>query len=331
MNILKAYTTGFRASIKLPRPVFLIYLINFILAIMVAMPLFNVMDEYMGNRLIANQLLKSFNATVFVDFIMEAGGIIQVFLSQIKWILIIYWVVSIFLAGGIIRTLNQSKFSMSSFFLGAGYNFFRYLGISLIMLILQIVVILIIYVPTLILLFSISDTVGSERTLYAIFLIAMFVHILIMLFLVMVSDYAKYYSALYDTGNIFKSVTGGFSYAFNNFIRTFVLYILLVILPFAIVIGYFKIETSISSHIALAVFLMFIVQQVFILLRIWFRIWIYSSTLKMFTDDFLKTDAIQQQLSLMYEWDKKAKSKKKEKILTEKEILEKQTEIIAEG
>ena len=230
MNIFKAYYSGLKESVRLPRPVFLIYFINLLIGILIAIPFFGIMNDSLGNTLAVNKILKDFDATIFADFIANSPEAITYILSQVKWMILISWIISIFLAGGIIRTLNQDKFSMTSFFSGAGYNFFRFWGISIIMIFLQVILLLIIYIPTFRIISSISDTVSSELTLYKVFFAGFGLHILLMLMLFMVADYSKFYAALYDKRNIFKSVLGGFRYVFKNFFRTYTLYIMLIIL-----------------------------------------------------------------------------------------------------
>ncbi len=314
MNIFKAYYSGLKESVRLPRPVFLIYFINLFIALLIVIPIFGLMNESLGDTLSVNKILKDFDATVFADFIANSSNELTLFFTQVKWVVLIYWIISIFLAGGIIRTLNQDKFTMTSFFSGAGYNFFRFLGISLIMIVLQILLVFLIYAPTFNIIDSISDTVSSELTIYKVFFVAFGLHMLLMLMLFMISDYSKFYAALYDKKNIFKSVMGGFRYVFKNFFRTYTLYILLIILPLAMIWGYFMASGKIGTHTVVGVLLVFLIQQAVIILRIWFRVWIYASPLQMYTADFLKQEDVQRKISQMNEWHDKATKQEKEEL-----------------
>lgn len=327
MNIFKAYFTGLKRTVKLPRPVLLIYFVNLILAVLVVFPLFSVLKNEIGNTIIGEDLLHRFTATHFADIYAQILPTAKYFMSQIKWVLLIYWILNVFLAGGIIRTLNQDKFTMTSFFSGAGTNFFRFLGINIIMLLFHILVLLIVYVPTFLIIDSISGSVSSEIVLYRIFGGAILLHLILMYILLMIADYAKFYAVLYNSKNIFKSVAKGFKYVFGNFLRTTGLYFLLIILPIGLVIGYFLLDIKIDTHIGIGILIAFLIQQAFIFLRIWFRIWIYSSPLQMYTADFLKDENVQEKLSLMQTWDRKAKE---QQMITNYNIASREDNIISE-
>ena len=306
MNILKAYTSGLKETVRLPRPVFLIYLINLLIGVLIAAPLFGLMENSFGNSLNLKEILNDFNSLYFSDFIHKSMPGLIALVSQIKWMMLIYWIISIFLAGGIIRTLNQDKFTMTSFFSGSGYNFFRFLGISLLMLTLQIIVFVIVMIPTFLLIFSLSNNVQSDTGLVNIFFFGTSIWLILMFLIFIISDYAKFYTSLFDSKNIFKAVKEGFSYVFSNFLKTTGLYLLLVLIPGILLFGYYFAEAKIGTHTAAGVIVVFIIQQTFIFLRIWTRIWIYSSPLQMYTDDFLKREDISQRIELMKQWNEKA-------------------------
>ncbi len=306
MNIFKAYFLGFKEAVRLPRPVFLIYFINLLLGVMIILPFYGIMDSQFGQSAEAFSLLKGFDYSVWADFFNNSHAGISLLLGQIKWSLLVYWLISIFLAGGIIRTLNQDKFTMTSFFSGAGYNFFKFFRISIVMLVLQIILILIVYIPTFSIIHSISGSANSELAMERVFFTGVVIHILLMLILLMTGDYSKYYAALYDTSKTFKAVKGGFSYVFHNFFRTYGLYLILVIVPGLLVYGYFKVDSNIGTNTKFGILVMFLLQQIFIILRIWFRVWIYSSPLKMFTADFLKNDDVLEKIAIMNSWQNKA-------------------------
>lgn len=322
MNIFKAYFTGLKKASKLLRPVFLIYFINLFIGILIVFPIFGLIDDEIGNSLVINELLKGFDATVFSDFVNETSSGLKVIWLQVKKIIPIYWLISIFLAGGIIKTLDQNKFTMTSFFSGAGYNFFRFLGIGFVMIILQITALFLVYYSTFEIIKFVSETASSEEIYYRIFFTGFSIHTFLFLILLMVNDYAKFYAVFHNSRNFIKAIFGGFAYVFRNFFRTFGLYFILIILPVAMLFGYFKIDTEIETHTKLGIFIMFLVQQIIIIFRVWFRIWIYSSPLQMYKTDLLKNNKLP-----FFEKQKEIiKSEEKTKIYTEEEILEKMKE-----
>jgi len=331
MNILKAYTSGFKKTIKLGRPVFLIYLINLLVAGLVALPLYFILNNEIGNTSIPEMLMQDFDSMLFSEMLFQLKeNIIQLIVQS--WLLgLIYWVVMVFLAGGIIRTLSQERFTMTSFFSGAGYNFFRFFKISLFFVFAQFIGAVVIYSLATFLAVSLVPDGTAETAYYLIYGIALSFHILYISILFMSADYAKFYSFLYDRKWAIRSVAGGIKYAFANFGRTFSLYLMLTILPAIFVMGYLYLDLTIIENTAFGVFVSFLLQQAVVVLRIWVRIWIYSSPLQMFTEDFLQRKDIKQSIQIMSEWEAKAITQEvdkkevveKNKVLTEDEIIAK--------
>ncbi len=322
MNIAKAYYYGFKETTRLPRPVILIYFTNLLLALIVVLPLWSLLDIELGNTISIKENLQEFRATVASDFIAGNTGGLKVILSQIWLIMFIYWLVSIFISGGIIQTLNQDKFTMTSFFSGSGYNFFRFSGIATVMLLLQVLLAVVIYLPVLFLLNYLSGT-QSENVLVNIFFGAITIHGLLAIILIMVSDISKFYSFLYDSKNFIKSIKEGFKYVFRNFFKLFGLYLLLMVIPVLALATYLALDSLIGTDTAFGVFLVFLFGQIFIILRIWFRIWIYASPLQLYTDYFLKQDDVKAKIKMIENWNNKAKQQiEEDKVLNMKRIKE---------
>ena len=312
MNIIRAYFSGLKEAVRLPRPVFLIYFINLFLALLIVFPLYNIADTEIGTSLSINSLLANFSASLFSDFFRVAGNAINAVLSQVKWIVLIYWILSVFFAGGIIRTLNQDRFSMASFFHGAGYNFFRFLGISLTLILIHIIVILLIYIPTILIMSTVSSP--SEFGIMLTLSIAIIIHILVLVLLFAVNDFSKFHSVLFKQ-SIIKSVFGGFRYVFKNFGKAYFLWLILLVIPAITVFGYLRIDAEIGTHTKNGVIAVFFIQQAFIILRIWFRIWMYSSPLQMFTTDYFNSEAVKANIERMRIWNEKAKRQEQEILL----------------
>lgn len=314
MTVFKAYTNGFKEAVKLPRPVFLIWFTNLILAAALVIPLFGAMDEQIGNSAAADKLRFGFNATVWSDMWAEMKASVGMMFSQLKWLILIYWLLNIFFAGGIVRTLNHDKFTMQQFFAGSGYNFFRFLGISLIMLVIHTLILIAVWLPAGIIMVAGSESAPPETFYIRTILIAGIIHILLILFTFMLGDYAKFYAALYDIKNSFKAVRGSFSYVFSNFGKTFGLYLMLLILPFIVLALWLYADMRINTSISGGILIMFVIRQIFMLLRIWVRIWIFASPLQMFTEDFFNDTKVLKSLAVMQEWQKKALEQQKKQV-----------------
>jgi len=340
MNIFKAIYYGLKETVRLVRPVFLIYFVNFILGAIVVIPVWGIIDSEIGNTLIIKESLTELRSVIAADFLANSPERLKIIFSQIILISSIYWFISIFFSGGIIRTLSQDKFTMTSFFSGSAYNFFRFLGISSTMMVLQIFAAVLIYLPCFLLVQNFAQT-WSESVLVNIFYSAIGIHSILALMLIPVSDFSKFHSFLYNSGNFLKSVLSGFRYFFKNFFKTSALYVILAIIPIGLFWLYVLIESKFAIEPSFGIWLVIALSQIFIFLRIWLRIFIYAAPLQLFTYDFLQQDDVKTKIAIIEDWNKKAIIQMKEdkraeiqrikqakinnipenKILTEEEIL----------
>jgi len=294
MNIAKAYIGGFQQSLRSPRMILILYAVNILTALILALPFMNTLKEGFGNSGIVENLVSDFDYTTLSNFMFYSGKGVYAIFSGVKWLVLAYFIISVFLTGGILRTLNKEKFTTSTFFAGSAYNFFRLLGLAAIMIIVQIIFALLVYVPMGLIIKSIMPSVSSEITLYIVVFTAIILHLLLFLLVSMIGDYAKFYLVLDDSFNIFKGFWKGVKYVFSNFFKTYSLYFILFILPAAFMYLYLYLEKDIKMATGIGILIVFLLQQAFILLRVILRVWVLSSQLKIYSDDFIKSDGMQQ-------------------------------------
>jgi len=288
MNIAKAYTKGFIQTAKYPRMLFILYFANILMALIFALPFFSVLKSSAGHSDFLNGLLQGFDYTVFSNLMYYSGKAFSAITGGIKWLMLAYFLLSVFLTGGIIRTLNDDKFSTSSFF-GAGANsFFRFLGLSLIIVLVQIIFLLLIFVPVGMYIGKNFSGFQSELTAYYIGFSALGLYALIFLLISMIGDYGKFYLELNNSFNVFKGFWGGVKYVFKHFLKTYFLYLVLLFLPAVIMYVYLYFESDIKMATGVGILIVFLMQQAFILLRVFLRTWILSSQLMIYDDDFLQ-------------------------------------------
>lgn len=275
MNIFRAYFSGFAKAARMPRPVLLIYSLNLILALLIVFPMSELLHSSLGQSTNAAELIKGFRMTIFADFLRTNALAFQAILSSVKWILLIYWLASVFFAGGILQGFSENKFSMAAFFRGAGFHFFRFLGISILVLLMHVLFLLLVWVPV-ILIINIHIQSGDESAIRNSLLIGAGIYIFLLIFALAVNDYAKIYGFTHQT-NSFKAFGGGLKYVWSHFGKAYLLYLMLLLLPAALIFGYFKADAEIDTRLRYGIIFSVLLQQAFIILRIWFRMWIYAS------------------------------------------------------
>lgn len=318
MNLPKAYIKGFAKAGKSPRLIFILYLSNLFTALLLAMPFKDFLERSFGNSKLSENLLDGFDFTVFSNlFHYNTSGVFAI-LGSIKWLLLAYFLLSMFLTGGIIRVLNRDKFSNSAFFSGATFNFFRFVGLGIIILFFQILFLLAVYVPLNLIIDSLQQKFVSEITYYYWIGGAIILHLFIFLLISIIGDYAKFYLELKNSFNIFKAFWKGIKYVFSHFFKTYFLYLILLFLPAVIMYVYLYFESDIKMATGIGILIVLAMQQVFVLLRVFLRIWILASQFKMYDDDFTETREIEKDEAFSkFKPEPPAKSKKQKKVKVE--------------
>lgn len=306
MNIFSAYTKGFKESIKYPGMIGILYAFNIISGLIVAAPFFNILTEGFGQSMIGNELSTGFNFTSVMEFFQNNSNSFSGIVSQLKWTAILYLIVNTLFVGGILRTLNKQTYTISQFFAGAGYYFFRFFYLTLIMMLIHFLVALLVYIPTFITIGGISDSVESEKTFFVVFFVGFTIHLLLLFYMMMVSDYAKLYLMLNDSKRVFKGLFESFKFTTRNSYKTYPLFLMLLVIPAIIFYLYLNLDRDIGMKTFAGIVLMFVVQQLFIFLRIGFRVWSLSSQLHFYGDEFIKQEKIKNVKARLNEWENQA-------------------------
>ncbi|MBQ5541362.1 MAG: hypothetical protein IIU03_14125 [Bacteroidales bacterium] len=283
MNIIKAYSRGFKNSLRRPKMIFLIYAICLLLGLSLALPFFFSFQSASGNSMIS----KSLDYTTFSELINFHSWNLESIFHQGVFTVFVYWLLMVFFVGGIIRSFNREDYSVSTFFSGAGVNFLRFLLCDVLMIAAQIVMFVVLFGLASLLL-KLFGTVVSEKPLFWAYAVAGFIYACVVVLLLMISDYAKFYMEMAETHRVFKAIGKAVKYVFNNFVKTYFLYALLLVVPLLTLVLYKLTFDKIGTAATWGLIAMFFVQQFFIVLRIWFRVWSLSSQFEMFADDYVK-------------------------------------------
>ncbi len=282
MNILKAYGRGFKNSLRHPRMILLIFAITLLLGLSVALPFFFSFKSAVGNSVVTN-----LDYTTMSELVKFHSWNLDSIISQGKFSVLIFWLIMIFFVGGIVRTFNREDFTVGTFFSGAGVNFFRFLLCDVIVLALLAVTAAVLFGISSFLL-SLFHNVVTETPLMWAYGIATFIFLCVVALFLMISDYAKFYMEMAGTSRVLKAIGKGIKFVFSNFLRTYFLYALLLVLPILTLILYKLTFDRIGMNTTFGIIAMFFVQQLFIILRVWYRIWSLSSQFELYADDYVQ-------------------------------------------
>ena len=294
MKILTSYFNGFVLAYRAKKLVTTIFFITLFIALIIAIPFGSTLGKKAGNSMAFVSLIKGFNFSVYQDFMNQFSGSIYPFISVAIWMGVFYLLFTIFFEGGVLDILirNERKYSLITFW-GAGARYFsRFLRLAVYSVVVQVVIVLAVYIPVINILDSVSANAANEKTLFYILLTGVIIHLIFFIFILTVTDYAKIMMVENKNYKPLKTLIKSFGFVLRHFLSTYSLYLSLLIMPVAIFIIYFWLEAQIGMSTGITIFIIFIVQQVFIWCRILIKIWILGSELFLFDNLKIKKKQI---------------------------------------
>lgn len=270
-------------SVRSLKMTFLIYSINLALALLVVFPFLGTLKSGFGDSMLPDALLKGFDFTSLVEFLSNfksIGG----FIAQARWMIVFYLIVSVFMSGGILFIINnKEKFSVISFLNGSVLYFFRFFKLFVYMLIFNLLVAVVVYMPLYFIVDSASATVTSEASLFYIVLFGVIIHLVLFIILQMIAYYTKIRIVSEGSRKVFRSIFKSIKFVFKHFTSTLTLFVLQLIIPMLLLIVIFFFNDAIGMTSGFTILVMFIIQQAFVISRVFTRIWLYGSQYDLFS------------------------------------------------
>jgi len=285
MKLLNVYTEGFKKTFGSLKIVTIIYGITLLIGIIFSSSFNSIMTDNFSSRNMLYMLFRDFDFTVYSDFMNNYGDIINSFTSIMIWFGMFYFFFSVFFAGGILKFFEGStiKSKTQNFFAGSSKFFFRFLRLGIYVLLIQLIIfgiIALIFSA----IFNNASKNSAEPALFTILMIWLAIHIIFFIFLSIVSDYAKIILVKEDSKKVWRALWGSFKFTLKKLYLTYPLYIILSIVPAVLFILYFWLDSAIGMHSGLTILLMFLIQQIFIWVRLFAKVWILGSQYEFFNN-----------------------------------------------
>jgi hypothetical protein len=284
MTTLNALTAGIRSTNKSLRMIVLLYLVNFLIALIVAWGFHSVLASALGDSMSLERLMKDFDYTVFSDFMFKEGGRVNALLSQLTWLIGFYFLVNTLLGGGTIAALRngEEQFSLRTFFEDCGYYFFRFFRLLLIFAAIGGVVAFTLFGLFGIVYGAVTMRAVSEVWPFTLGIIFFFLFLFVVMLVVMMADYAKVATVTDDARSMLKITWKSIKFVFRHFLSTTLLQLsILVILTVAIIL-YLLVEGEVGMATTMTILLMFLVQQISVGFKIYARVLTFAGELELY-------------------------------------------------
>ena len=256
------------------RLVTIVYVIQLVFAITIGLQVFNVIDASIGNSY-SLEGLKTGNAHMVVNDLLNVHGpSLSPLFGQVRWIVLVYLIISAFINGGIWYSILGPG-NRNSFWIGGANYFGRCLKIGIFWTVVFILISALLWIPYLTNISRWMEEWPSEAPILWIGAAVVIVWSIISVFLFVGSSYSKIF--LIQKGlSSWKSIIRGVKFSAQRTLKLFpVLLIfaagLIVLYAFHMWIDDFNIMKT-----SFGIFVLFIIQQVIVWSKIAIRVGAYK-------------------------------------------------------
>lgn len=253
-----------------------LYLINLLLAIAMTLPMASNI-EALASTAFAKDLIDGF----FLDYLPDYWQIYSpAFATAMRFSLsfaALYVIINVFLMGGIFATIAHSATEGIREFLYASATFFgRYFRLFLLALPFLVLFLVSFALGILAPLSSIAESLQPDSA-NRIYIIALVLGFLLLNAWGMLFDYSKIVLFAQNRKSAFKSFLSATAFVLKNVLKCSRLYLINLTILCLLFISYFALESTIPNTTLLQTFGLFVIQQIFIVARLWMKVSFFAS------------------------------------------------------
>jgi len=279
MKYLKVISNSISLGLRQWQIAAIVYFIQLCLALTLGMQAHSVLESSIGHSLEINKLLVQYDHTVFTDFLKVHGASITPLIGQLRWLLLVWLVFSVFINAGLLYSSSPETLSrqskVSAFWQGGARYFFPFLKISLVFLLLALVWTVVVLLPIVLYFEPSLQYFSSEKYPVWIILGLLLIYLsgLVVLFLwSVISRFVKIKTGASMVTCIFK----GWGIFRKNKVSFLGIMSVFVMLQIVLLAFYWLLEALTGMTSAGLILLLFVAQQAFVFLRIQLRQMMYA-------------------------------------------------------
>lgn len=289
-KIWKSYWNGLRnMSLSLPLTV-LLYGCNLLLALVAVLPLVGRLQEGLRGSMLPEALLEGFDFTALSELLRHGAQTLATVLAQSWWIVVVYFLFGVFSSAGTLYLIERGQsFSFGAFLDGARLYLGRFFRLTVSMTVCQILAACAVYLPLFLILKYLAVTVESEATLFWVAVSGAVLHLFVALLLLIVSCYGKVGIVAGQEKRVRRAIASSLGLTFRNLGTVAGLFSLFIFTGLLLALVFHLLAESMKGPTGPAILLVFLLQQLFMLARVFVRIWVFDSHYRLYRQVFNQT------------------------------------------
>lgn len=262
-------------SLKKHRLIHLIYLVQLSIGLIIGLQVYHVLEASFGQSMASQGLLDGFDRTIFTDLFNYHGGSLSPLFGILRWIVLLYIPVYLFLQSGLLYIIVKERNDFVSFFTGSAKYFKRISGLSLFYFLIAIVTTAIIWGLFFGILGTPLDGMLTEKPWFHKLLFTAVIWVLILISFWLPFFYAKTLSISRNLG-FFNALKEGVKKAHRSRIHLFGWILLLMGIQVLIIILGNYISEDRGAFSWFLIGLIFLAQQGLIWFRVFLKVLFYN-------------------------------------------------------
>ncbi len=282
ISVLGAFTAGTARIWLHKRLILWLYVINLGFAAVLVVPLRKILGEIAKTDL-ADRFVTGFPADVGLEFWWQNKLAFKALALVALGLGVFYLLFNIFAGGGIVAALAmERRVSLRRFLNDAARYFWRYLRLF----VLLVIVVGLVGAGYQALLSdkveALRENVTTDRASFLWLALVAVVILAVFAFVLMVFDYAKIRTVVDRRRSMFLATLVGLGFSLRRFWQTIPLFGMNFVVIGILFVVYLLIENQFSNATVASMIGLFVVQQIFILSRVWMRLSFFSSQLALY-------------------------------------------------
>lgn len=266
----QSFQHGIQTGIRHWRVAALVFLIQFLIAMVFGIQVGSLWDMTIGDSLSVDKLIAGYDHTVISDFLTVNAGAFGVLMTELKWLILFSIALGVFLDAGQMSAIVKEEYYWPSFFEGARTYFMPFLKIWGVMTVITVIWTMLIWLPLLVNLFSALESFPSEVSLVWVVFLLLGIYLLGLLVLSQIAIVARTHYISHDAtaNSVRASLKEGLRWMRSRGFSSTGLYLMFVGFQIVIAIVYGWIESSGGMISSLMIAGFFVIHQAYSYFRV---------------------------------------------------------------
>jgi len=286
MKVLKSFSQGMKTTNERWKIIVYFWLINFIFSILMITPLYFLLRQEFSHSLMGDQIFHGFDLAWFGDLAYKYKDFYPPLLGWLLVPALFFLLLFVFLNGGLLGRIaaQDERVNLLNFLADCGQYFFRFFRVFLLSLVGYFLVFALFFRGISGFFGLWTKNASSQWPLIYASNIKFLIAVLLFSIIRMFFDYVKVRLVVEDSKKTIKATILNLSFLGRRFFRAWFLYLLVGLVT--VILGiFYLILGRYFPQIGVLIIFFFIIQQLYILSRMWTRLLFFSTEYHFFKTD----------------------------------------------